>query len=483
MGLSADDFALAMARKNTGNKSFKAGEFEAAVSEWDAFLAIYGSHAGNAQQRLEKAKVFSNKAEAFLKLGRHAEARDACSAALELDASNHKARFRRARSCLAMGDWQDLVMASEDVKRIQADGGTIGEAEAALLKTAEGKPLLDIGKKPTAAGAVVEDDLDEARRRAAATVEALAPELAKATALAAQGAADAANADSKVNHGGSWMSVGGSAASADGDGGAGRCGGTDSGDGDGGAGRCGATLGEESGDEDAEERAFLSRRREKRLQQLKVHKREADAQTLAWADLLGERPASERYAWLVDCYRTRVDADARLEAKALQEARSAGRTLPQPTAAMVKGGPRASRLSILSDFLVFCKLCVACALCTHGSADHEWEWSALLRAAGAMLHKGFHPEQCGADRRYGEAAAGVAMRRVGAMVYSSVERVDALRSFVFSSCWGDDANDDDGAVLHRFSFESGADAGIFADVGGVQLWRVLNEALKATRLG
>ena len=467
--LSADDYALALARKTAGNGRFKAGELVPAITEWDAFLAIYGSRAGNSEQRLEKAKVFSNKAEAFLKLGRHAEARDACSAALELDAVNYKARFRRARSCLALGGWEDLVMASEDVKQIQADGYTIGAAEAALLKTTEGKPLLSgVAKTPTSAPAVVDEAAqDEARRRAAATVAALAPELAKATALIDQGAD---NAERERNDAASSKAPSVCDASGEGDSRAG--------------GRCG--NGEESGDEDEEERAFLARRREKRLQQFKVEQANAgDSKTLAWADQLGARPASERYAWLVDCYRTRVDADACAEAKAVQEARAAGRPLPPATKTMVKGGPRASRLSILSDFLVFCKLCVACTLCTHGSHDdEEWEWSALLHAAGAMLDKGFHPEKCGAGYRYGEAAAGDAMRRVGAMVYdASKERVDALRQAVLSVCWGDDATDDDGMVLHRFSFESGADAGIFDDVGGVELWQALNQTLKATRLG
>ena len=492
MSLSADEYQVALSHKEAGNKLFKAGELAGALREWDACLSAYGGLPGSAEQRLEKAKVCSNKAEAYLKLERHAEAREASGLALELDERNQKARFRRARACLRLGGWDDLLMASEDVKRIQADGGTIGAAEAALFKTAEGKLLLSKLGKPSAPvdhSAAQED----ARERAAATVAALAPELERAAALAAAGVAgtervgcnadgDAPASERATSHDGAPSVGGGHALPLD--------------------------VEDAEGAEDAEERALLARRREARVEQLKREQASraaaADPRTRAWAALLRDHPPSERYAWLVDVYRTHVDAEARAEAAAAAARRAAaadGRAAPSPPvlpAYMLKGGPRASRLAILSDFLVFCKACAARGLCTLGD-EGEWQWAALLSAAGGMLHKGFHPEACGASHRYGPRAAGDAMRAVGAAVYGGVavhggaegrapagpesERIDELRRHVYSTCWGDDATDGQGATLHRFSFESGAEAGVFDDVGGVQLWRSLNETLKATRLG
>jgi hypothetical protein len=180
--------------------------------------------------------------------------------------------------------------------------------------------------------------------------------------------------------------------------------------------------------------------------------------------------------------------DARAEAAAAKAggASPAAAAARDPRHTLVKGGPRASRLSVVADFLLFCKLCVARgavsnAVCAAGGA--EWEWAALLRTAGGMLDRGFNPERCGAQHRYGEAAGGEAMRKLSAIVYdASAEPVEALRGAILAACWGDDQRDAEGFVVHRFSFDAGDEAGIFADVGGVQLWRGLNEQLKATRL-
>ena len=92
----------------------------------------------------------SQTTEAMLKLGRHEEARVCATGALECNPVDHKARFRRARALLGNGGFEELALAAEDVKQIKADGGTLGAAEAALLKTAQG-PLLSL---PAAGGGV-----------------------------------------------------------------------------------------------------------------------------------------------------------------------------------------------------------------------------------------------------------------------------------------------------------------------------------------
>ena len=59
-----------------------------------------------------------------------------------------------------------------------------------------------------------------------------------------------------------------------------------------------------------------------------------------------------------------------------------------------------------------------------------------------------------------------------------VAAVDELRAAICAACWGEDQLDDEGCIVHRFSFERGEAEGIFEDVGGAGLWVELNQALK-----
>ena len=70
-----------------------------------------------------------------------------------------------------------------------------------------------------------------------------------------------------------------------------------------------------------------------------------------------------------------------------------------------------SRLIVLADFLHFCKLASARRMAPP-------EWGPLLDAAAPMLDKGFNPEKCGAEHRYGPRAAGSALRAVAHAVYT-----------------------------------------------------------------
>ena len=268
---------------------------------------------------------------------------------------------------------------------------------------------------------------------------------------------------------------------------------------------------------DGGEEDDLARVRARRLAQLKSQAKAGQHGRAAtqWQELLRERPPADRYHWLVDSYRTHVDEEFRGAARRAQLAEAARASgLPVPfspagAAANVTNGPRASRLSRLSDFLLFCKLCVRCGVVGEREGCPPFDWAALLLAAGGMLHRGFHPEQCGAQHRYGEKAAGDAMRALNAIVYaekpsgsgakaaaqkaqqtqtqpqeaSATSPVEELRTAIGHACWGEDQEDEEGCLVHRFSFEKGEADGIFEDVGGVQLWVRLNESLKATIKG
>ena len=56
-----------------------------------------------------------------------------------------------------------------------------------------------------------------------------------------------------------------------------------------------------------------------------------------------------------------------------------------------------------------------------------------------------------------------------------------LRKEIGEACGGDDTTDDEGFAHHQFTFDR--DPTVFDDVGGVLLWKRLNEQLKRGRLG
>ena len=76
-------------------------------------------------------------------------------------------------------------------------------------------------------------------------------------------------------------------------------------------------------------------------------------------------------------------------------------------------------------------------------------------------------------------------RRGGSARSAAGKRADNLAqetaARIASACAGDDSTDDEGFALHAFTFDR--DPSIFDDVGGVELWKRLNEHLKAGRLG
>ena len=125
------------------------------------------------------------------------------------------------------------------------------------------------------------------------------------------------------------------------------------------------------------------------------------------------------HVWFVDAYRTAVDDDAHAAARA------GGGRHAAASAAAAKAGPithgrgtrhglaavQTSRLIVLADFLHFCKLASARRMAPP-------EWGPLLDAAAPMLDKGFNPEKCGAEHRYGPRAAGSALRAVAHAVYT-----------------------------------------------------------------
>ena len=118
-----------------------------------------------------------------------------------------------------------------------------------------------------------------------------------------------------------------------------------------------------------------------------------------------------------------------------------------------------------------------------------WDWDDLLAAAGGMLDKAFNPERCGATLRYGDAGSSSALRGCGRLVYEGTKDegdegdglLASVQGQIRDACWGEDADESDGYVQHRFTFDR--EPNVFDDVGGVEAWQGLNEKLKKTRLG
>lgn len=416
--LSADEFESVMRLKNAGNAHFVAGELTAALGRWSDAVQLYDGRAGESVQRAEKSKLHSNKAEAFLKLERYADARADADRALESDAANGKARFRRARALLALGGPAELALAMEDIKAIKAAGGTVGEAEAALLRTADGALLLKSARdKEEAAAKASAARRAEWRRRvgapggdAGAGAEPSADDLAKA-ARAVAAVAEYTDVDANT----------------------------------------------------AKMEAHTAKEAAKAAAEEPAAKAPPPPERTEWLAALGN-PGRDRHAWLIDCYRTRVDDD-----------RAGG---PSPRAPHGLGEQRPSRLSVLSDVLLFLKLAVARRVVPSGT-----DWEGLLSAAGEQLDKAFNADRCRATARYGEAGTSGAFRRCAALVYEG-EGGDGLAATlagqIGTACWGDDERDGAGLVQHRFSFDR--EPAIFDNVGGVEAWRELNQRLKAGRL-
>ena len=69
MSLTPREFETVLRIKADANKLFSAGECQRALDGWTAALQVYNGRLGSPEQQFEKGKLFSNKAEAAIKLG------------------------------------------------------------------------------------------------------------------------------------------------------------------------------------------------------------------------------------------------------------------------------------------------------------------------------------------------------------------------------------------------------------------------------
>ena len=123
--------------KEEANAAFKAGETENAVQLYTqaVTLADEGGQDGSGQANGFKAILFSNRATANSKLGKHQEAVDDCNQSLELNPGFVKALRTRARAHLAMERYEDAV--SDFKKAVEETPGGEAEALKRELRSAE----------------------------------------------------------------------------------------------------------------------------------------------------------------------------------------------------------------------------------------------------------------------------------------------------------------------------------------------------------
>jgi len=186
----------------------------------------------------------------------------------------------------------------------------------------------------------------------------------------------------------------------------------------------------------------------------------------AWAKGLSKEEAA---IWFVDCYRLRIDD------------------------MYCWGGnitglydPDATKLSILSDFLRFCRLAVH-----RGALPSGWSWSAMLTVAAGLLPFAF--EKSDAQQKYGQEnvfsgyVGGRSLRFQGELIYGSStmdpynfdpkeKKVLEIEQLV------DDAFESD-SPKKIFDPKKNPKASVFDAVGGAAAWKKLYEMMEAPAHG
>jgi len=125
-GYVADTVKKAEEHKTEGNRSFSAGAFEAALAHYKNAADLFKEYSPTRLDSDAKSMlvvVYSNSAQAYLKLGTDKEASDCARVmadkALALEPSNIKARFRRGCAYANVEDWTKARDDFEYVLRLE----------------------------------------------------------------------------------------------------------------------------------------------------------------------------------------------------------------------------------------------------------------------------------------------------------------------------------------------------------------------------
>jgi hypothetical protein len=159
----------------------------------------------------------------------------------------------------------------------------------------------------------------------------------------------------------------------------------------------------------------------------------------------------EQHEWLVDCYRMRVDDDYAWGGGYLH-----GLYDPDHTS-----------LSLVLDFLVFCKLAVE-----KGALPAGWRWAPFLDVAAGLLPYAF--EKSDAQEKYGRENVFSAMMGGRSLRFTG-------EAIMGSSVMGQGQSAEDRRLcreVEQFDHALNGNDAFFNDVGGVALWRKLLATLE-----
>ena len=152
--LTPQEEDMVQQRREAGNAAFRAGRIEEALRGYNQSLEIFADRHGGPEQRQLKSKLYANRAECLLRLSSWEAAEKAARLALELDATNAKARYRLARALEQLGGEAHLheALAQIDQLRLPTTARpTAAAAHDAEPAAAASQPAAAASQHPAAA--------------------------------------------------------------------------------------------------------------------------------------------------------------------------------------------------------------------------------------------------------------------------------------------------------------------------------------------
>ena len=159
--LTPQEEDMVQQRREAGNAAFRAGRIEEALRGYNQSLEIFADRHGGPEQRQLKSKLYANRAECLLRLSSWEAAEKAARLAVELDATNAKARYRLARALEQLGGEAHLhealahrPAAAAHHRAASPPPETPTTAPVATAAAASQHPAAAEGSKPAAAAEI-----------------------------------------------------------------------------------------------------------------------------------------------------------------------------------------------------------------------------------------------------------------------------------------------------------------------------------------
>lgn len=149
-----------IAKKEEGNKQFRAGKYQDAYNIYTEALSI------DPNNKFTNSKLYNNRATVCSKLGKNDEAIDDCTRAIELDETYLKAYMRRAKCYMDCEKYEDAVRDYEKIFKIDStreNKRLLQDAKLELKKSKRKDYYKILGVSKTAS----EDEIKKAYRKRA----------------------------------------------------------------------------------------------------------------------------------------------------------------------------------------------------------------------------------------------------------------------------------------------------------------------------